>query len=341
MKINKNINITVLYNLPGQGETGSWAKVADEDTQVSAMEIKEVLELSGFKTQLLGVGINDLWKINKIKSDLVFNLIEWAGKDIKYAVEAFRELVKSGIPYTGSDIKGYLLSVDKVKMKKLFVRLGIPTPKWQVYSPENKNYKRLDYPVILKPAYEHCGIGISQDSIIDSNVQLSKKIVELQRQFDQPILAEEYIDGKEVNVTVLEKNLKPWVLPPIEVVMGHKKNERPIFSYNRKWNDESAEFWQTSVRVAKLGKNVIGKIIGYAKKAYLGMGGRDYPRLDFRMKGNIPMALEINNNPEIDFTFQGGIRESAAAVGLDYGKLLTHVVEQAHLRFLTNKYASI
>lgn len=339
--MNKVQTITILFNLPGLGEGGVWAKEADADTWQSAVEVKKVLDDMGYRSQLLGIGPAEAWKIKSIKSDLIFNLIEWTGADAKYAVMAFREIEKLGVPYTGSDIKGYLLSVDKLKMKKMMKQLGILTPRWQVFKAGQKVKKSLEYPVILKPAYEHCGIGISQDSVIGSDRLLQSKVMEMAEQFKQPILAEEYIEGMEVNVTILERNGKPWVLPPVEVVFGGVGDGRPIFTYERKWNDKALEFWQTTVRIAQLSPSMTAQIREDAKRAYTGLGGRDYPRLDLRISGNLAYVLEINNNPEIDFTFQGGIRESAAAIGLNHGKLLAHVVENAYERFSRQKYASI
>ena len=118
--------ITVLYNLP------SGNNLDDLDTQKSALEVAEGLKQAGYVTNLLGITTGEISKVKNIKADLVFNLVEWAGRDYVLGVEVIKNLEAAALPYTGSNAKGYELSCNKVLMKKQLDIVAIPTPKWQI-----------------------------------------------------------------------------------------------------------------------------------------------------------------------------------------------------------------
>jgi D-alanine-D-alanine ligase len=331
----KLFSITVLFNKCGENKS----KITTEselDTWDSAIEVEKVLNAQGFETDLLGINAQDIANIKKIKSDLVFNLIEWTGEDTLLVKEVFGQLDKLGIPYTGSDLNGYLLSVDKIRMKRLFDKLNIPTPRWQVFEPKKKfgtKAAELIYPVILKPAYEHCGVGITTDSVVADEVKLKEKVTQMLERFAQPIIAEEYIAGRELHVTVLEKNGQPWVLPLAEVAFSSHPDFLPILTYDAKWKEKTSEYQLSKMVVADVPVGVKKSVEKIASTAYRKMGGRDYPRLDMRLRGEEIWVLEINNNPGIDYDQLSGIGVSARAAGMTYEELLKHVVENAYLRF--------
>ena len=140
---------------------------------------------------------------------------------------------------------------------------------------------------------------------------------------------------------ILEKRGKPWVLPAVEVLLGNAPEDRPIFTYSAKWEDDTEEFKNVIVKLADLDQETVNKIEDYAKVAYINMGGRDYPRLDIRLRGKEIFVLELNNNPEIDFTFQGGLRMAVTSVGMDYLKFLEQVVENAIYRHSARRYETV
>lgn len=309
--------ICVLYNKPENISDES-----DLDTQNSAIDVCSELNDAGYDARLLGISIDELGEVRRIKADLVFNLLEWTGKNIENGVKAIKMLEKMRTPFTGSSSQGFLLSSDKVMMKKEMAKNKIPTP-------GNK------FPMIVKPAYEHCGIGITQRSIVDNDAQLRVKSYELRKKYNQPVIAEEFIQGREIHVTVLEKNGRPWVLPPAEVIF-----DKPgaVLSYEMKWVEDSVEYSQADMEPARLEKRLEIEIERIAKLCYLKLGGRDYPRLDMRARGEEVFVLEINNNPGMDFDLDSGMGVSARLAGFKtYGELLKHIVTNAYSRFV-NKY---
>jgi D-alanine-D-alanine ligase len=151
--------------------------------------------------------------------------------------------------------------------------------------------------------------------------------------YKQPVLAEEFINGRELHVTVLEKNGKPWVLPTCEVVFNNEDGFLPILTYDGKWNETSAEYQKSHAELAVLEDNVIRQVERLAVDAYRYLEGRDYPRLDMRLRDGIVYVLEINNNPGIDFTNESGFGVSGQAAGFTFEGILSHIVENAYLRF--------
>jgi len=308
--------ICVLYNKPENINDES-----DLDTQNSAFKVAKQLADEGFVCEEVGIGLNEVDKVRNLVADLIFNLVEWTGNNIKQGTEVIKILEKRKIPFTGSGSRGFLLSSDKVWMKEEMVKNNIPTPGQQ-------------FPMIVKPAYEHCGIGITQKSIAKNEKDLRFMMHDLREKYNQPVIAEEFIEGRELHVTILEKNGRPWVLPPAEVVF-----EKPgaVLSYEMKWNEKSPEYTQAHMEPAVLNSKLKTQISKLAQKCYLKLGGRDYPRLDMRIRGEEVFVLEINNNPGLDFDLDSGMGVSARLAGFtSYGKLLKHIVENAYSRFVNH-----
>ncbi|MEK9201135.1 MAG: hypothetical protein AAB909_04150 [Patescibacteria group bacterium] len=327
--------ICVIYNLPGTSTTIN-IEEADDDTKQSANSVYDTLKKCGYEVEIKAVGKEDIESLKDIDTDLVFNLVEWSGKETELGVRVIKNLEEKGIAFTGSGSSGYELSSNKVLMKKRFEELGIPSPKYQIY---DGNYElgimNYGFPVIVKPALEHCGIGLTQMSVVNTESELRIRNHELWERFNQPILNEEYIEGREIQVTVFEKDGKPWVLPPAEVSFFDKPGRAKILTYDAKWNEESEDYGDSNIAVVQLSSELGDKVNAICVKCYEQMDGRDYPRIDMRIKGNEVYVLEINNNPGMGFDTESGIGLSARAVGLNYETMLSHIVENAYSRYAT------
>jgi len=322
--------ITVLYNLP------SGNNLDDLDTQKSALEVAEGLKQAGYVTNLLGITTGEISKVKNIKADLVFNLVEWAGRDYVLGVEVIKNLEAAALPYTGSNAKGYELSCNKVLMKKQLDIVAIPTPKWQIIDNLKPTLpaggfkiENLEFPMIVKPTLEHSAIGISQASVCINELQLKEQVKKLLDIYNQPILVEQYLEGDEAQVTVLEKHGKPWVLPPAVFRYQTKPGYWPINTYEAKWDDTHWE-GQMSAWTEDVDPKLIIEMQDLAKKCYLHLAGRSYPRIDMRINNDRVYVLEVNNNPGIDFDPESGITVSAKKAELDWSGLLTNIVQEAY-----------
>lgn len=322
------MKVTVLYNLPQIGDA------SDLDTQKSAFGVAEGLK-KNYEVAVLGIKFDEINKIKDIKSDIVFNLIEWAGNEYMYGIQVIEELENVSLPYSGSNAWGFELTSNKEIMKNEMTRNNIPIPKFQVLSTKDEVLRTdFKYPVILKPISEHCGIGIGQDSVCNNDKETRNKVQRMLEKYKQPVLAEEFINGRELQVTILEKNGQPWVLPAAEVVFANKAGWKPILSYEGKWEEKSDEYKLSNMQLADLKGEMRNEIEEIAKECYVKLGGRDYPRVDMRLRDDEIFVLEINNNPGIDYDIESGIGVSARAVNLSWEDLLKHIVENAYKRFL-------
>ena len=329
--------VTVLYNLPESD------RESDQDTEISAEAVTAQLAGAGYATKAVGIHPDEVHDLHKITgSDFVFNLVEWDGDKYPLGVETIKSLERIGVPYSGSNPRGYKLSADKMLMKAEMKKNGIPTPGWRIWYPHRGiNLQGLKYPVIVKLEHSHCGEGITQDSVAGDVREAELKAEKLGKTYNQPVLVEEYIEGRELHVTVLEKNGRPWILPPAEVSFRMKKGFLPILTYDMKWREDSPEYSMAGyMLIPELPEEISRQVDHLAKVSYIKLGGRDYPRLDMRVRDGTVYVLEINNNPGIDFEPDSGIGASARAAGFTFPALLVHIVENARLRFV-NKYDTV
>lgn len=324
-------NISVIFN-----QTEKNGLESDEDTAESARSVADNLKLSGYKTELVELNRNNIEVLEKIKPDLVFNLIEWDGNNLAYALKGIEILERRQLPFTGSGTKGYRLTVNKNMMKKKFRQLGITTPSWCLWPDEANKVNSLKYPVIVKSATMHCSVAIYQTSVVKDAETAKISADRLFGQYKEKVIIEEYVTGRELQVTILEKNRRPWVLPVCEILFETDGKYVPILTYESKWKEDASDYAKTDItNKVDIKENIKNKIVEIAKMCYTQMDGKDYPRLDLRFSQEAINVLEINNNPGIDFADDSGIGLSAKAAGFkSFPELLKHIVENAYLRFI-------
>jgi len=236
--------------------------------------------------------------ISKIKADCIFNLIEWCGQDIELSRKAFGCFRKLKIPVTGSSEELFVLTGDKTRVKHELQKMGIPTPRAQVFEAGDEEIMTLTYPLIVKPSLEHCSMGLSYDSIARDPKQL-RAIAKRQIQaFHQSALAEEFIVGRELLVYLLEEKDEVRVLP-IEEVIFSNNNPLAFQTYESKWDKDHVDYITSKVTVADLTKEEKRIVESTCIKVFKNMGFRSYARFDVRLRDNIPYLLETNVNPSV------------------------------------------
>jgi D-alanine-D-alanine ligase len=194
----------------------------------------------------------------------------------------------------------------------------------------------LQFPLIIKPIHEHGSIGISTDSVVYTFENLVRKVLELKELYKQPSLVEEYIDGREINAALLGNGKRAKVLPLSEILFTLPDNVPKIVSFDAKWVEGSQEYIHTTGSCpADLPAEVAEKIRKLAKKAYYIIGARDYCRVDFRVRDNIPYILEVNANPCINPDGAGFVR-SANAAGLSYHEVIYEILQTSMRRSLVH-----
>ena len=163
-----------------------------------------------------------------------------------------------------------------------------------------------------------------------NDAELKKRIEYVLDEHKQPALVEEFIDGREINVSVVG-NDNPVIFPISEIDFSRLPDELPkIISYNSKWMYKTVEFAGTKAvcPAENLSADEIRVIQDTTKKVYRLLGASDYARVDMRFKNGIPYVLELNPNPDIasDVPEDTGFTRSAKAYGWEYSYLIQQII---------------
>jgi D-alanine-D-alanine ligase len=297
-------------------------------------DIARAVQSLGYKSLLFNVDADILRLMNFLKDerpDVIFNLCESVGNEAIHEMHVAGIYELMGIPYTGSGAFTLGTALNKSRVKEILLYHGLPTPKFQIINSPLKVAvdEQLRFPLIVKPSQEDASIGIDSNSIVKNIDELRKRVRYIFRQFDQPALVEEYIDGRELNVAVMG-NKRPIAFPISEIDMSTLPKEYyRIISYNAKWMKGTAEYEHTKgVCPAPLPPALEASIKEMALRAYQLIGCRDYARVDFRLsKENKPFILEVNPNPDI--SDDAGFARSARTHGLTFEALIGKIIECA------------
>ncbi len=240
-------------------------------------------------------------------------------------------LERLGFMYTGSDAWCLKITEDKVATKEILRRHRVPTPQAAVYSrPARNGWVR--FPALVKPATEHCSLGITRDSVVDNSDDLRKRVEFVLDTYHCKALVEDFIDGPEYNVS-LWGNDRLDVLPLslIDYSVFPDYHDR-LCSYDAKWDPASEAYLLTSVRCpAPVEDELRHRIENVCRRTQRSLRVRDYGRVDLRVRDGIPYVVDVNSNPDI--TMEGGFARSARAAGYDYGQTIARILDLATARY--------
>lgn len=325
------MDITVLYNKPTARFTKNITHVvAEEDTEESAREVAEALKEKGVNPTLVALTETTIDSvIAGLPSDLIFNLIEWTGVDTKHAVQTYDRMNARGLRYTGATKETYLLSCDKSLMKKRLDDEKLPSARWQLFLSGNEPVRTdFQYPLIVKVSSEHSSVGLSKEAIVSDATNLIAIVRKRLAEYHQPVYAEEFLDGREFQVTLLEKKSGLAVLPVSEVRYT-KGTDVPFLTYASRWDAEHTDYQNSDVILAKLTPALKEKIETMSIAAFTRFGYRDYARFDVRCQREEPLFLEINSNPGLSDDEEYGMTVSYKAAGMTFADFVWEIVESA------------
>lgn len=326
------MHIAIIYSLPTRRAIATPYKATDEDTKDSAEEVASALAQKGLTPALIPISEDTIDEIALIKADVIYNLIEWDGFDTPLTLLAFAYLESTGIPYTGPMKEAVAVCNDKVKMKKALDTAGLPTPAWQVFDTGDEPLRpQLRLPVIIKLAQEHCSVGLTKDAVVSHAKELHAAVKERITTFHQPVYVEEFIDGRELQVTVLEQNKKVRILPPAEIVFKNK-GTTAFLTYDSRWNEDHPEYAQSTVIKAKLSPSRIQKLYRIAHKTFAAFNFHDYARLDIRLRDDDIFILEANANPGLSDHPDYGMTVSYKAAGMSFSDFCWEIVQSSMRR---------
>lgn len=331
------LQVLILYNLPARTQVkGKPSDSISEAGVLCAVDaVSTALAELGAQPDTFGVGRHTrtlLHRLSRRRPELVFNLCEGLGGDSAFEFLIPGLLEAEGIPYTGSRPVALMTCLDKVRTKQVLAFHGVPTPRFQVIEPGDPYAidASLAMPLIVKPAREDASLGIDAASVVTSESAARRRVAYVHDLYRQPALLEEYVEGREFNVTVLGAE-EPRTLPLAEIDFGGLPDGHPrICSYEAKWMEESPIYTGTpSVCPAPDVPEELGEQIArVARRAYLLMGCLDYGRVDMRVTASgQPYVLEVNPNP--DLSPDAGLTKAARAAGLGHRGLVQAIVESA------------
>ena len=311
-----------------------------EVDQTTPMEdykyIQEKLVEEGFDCYTLNLfdDINILISdVKKNQPDVIFNFVELYKDNARLEMNVVGLFELMGIPYTGSPPLALANCQNKVMAKKLLNVNGIKTPPFFLISDIPEKIKHdLKFPLMVKPAFEDASVGIENESIVKNKAELLSRMEHVIQNFTQPVLIEEFIEGRELNIAVFQDE-GTRVLPISEIdfteMPDHLHN---IVSYQAKWDPQHESYHKTiPICPANLPKTVEKKAKEIAISAFNVMGCRDYARVDVRLSPDEEIfVLEVNPNP--DLTEGAGFMRSAESAGISCSQVLKKIVDMAYLR---------
>ena len=259
---------------------------------------------------------------------LVFNLLEEFDGIAKHDqhVVAFLELLRQ--PYTGCNPRGLMLSRDKVLSKQLLAYHRIPTPQFAVFRRGKRVQlpRRLRYPLFVKSATDDASLAIAQASVCGDAASLKERIAFVHEQTQSDALVEEYVEGREIYVSVLG-NDRLTVLPVWEMRFGSlPEGQAPIATRKVKWDRRyQARHGITTGAAAALPETVITGLARLTKRIYRALHLTGYARMDFRLREDGAIfVLEANANPNL--AEEEDLARSARSGGIDYDELLARIL---------------
>ncbi|TCS84116.1 D-alanine--D-alanine ligase family protein [Tepidibacillus fermentans] len=224
------------------------------------------------------------------------------------------------IPYVGSGVLASALAMDKAKAKRIFDYAGIRTAKDLVLKKEQSiELKQIEeefgYPLVVKPNQEGSTIGLS---IVKKREELEEAI-ENAFLYDTEILIEEFIEGTEVTVAILETEKGIEALPIIEIV----PNKNTYYDYESKYSAGGSEH----IIPARIDKNTENIVKKWAIAAHQALGCSTLSRVDFIVPKDqsLPVILEVNTLPGMTETSL--YPDAAKAIGLSYEDIVYRLVE--------------
>jgi D-alanine-D-alanine ligase len=232
--------------------------------------------------------------------------------------------------YTGAGAQALAFSWDKAASKELLSSHGIPTPPGGIIDAKAiDNWNR--FPAIVKPAREHCSLGISTDAVVMDRQELKARVAFVQDTLHQPALVEAFIDGREFHVT-LWGNGNIHMLPAAEMDFSAFDGVKDrLCTFDAKFTPGSAHYEKIETRIpAALNKMQLSSLKRTATEAYRVMGCRDYARVDLRMENDLYYVLDVN--PNADFSPDTSLVYTAEAAGLSYGVIASCLVNLAAQR---------
>jgi D-alanine-D-alanine ligase len=261
---------------------------------------------------------------------VIFNLADQFKNNRGFDQNIVSFLEMQGVPFTGCSATGLVLCKHKGISKKILHYHRIHVPNFVVI-PRGQRIarpKQLKFPILVKPVKEEASYGISQASFVETDEQFKERAAFIHESHDADVIAEEYIEGRELYVGLMG-NSRLKVFPIRELVFREVPPDEPkIATYRAKWDEEYRKRWGLRNKFAEgLDPGLIQRIEGTCRRIYRLLTIDGYARIDLRLTPkNEIYFIEANPNPILaedeDFA------QAAGKAGLPYPRLIDRIIRQ-------------
>ena len=293
------------------------------DTLVQAEEIAACLRSLGHETLTTPYPWgHDFQTFLLFEPDLVFNLVEDVPEGPEQLHSIARYLDQRRVPYTGAGTEALRLLGNKLAMKAVLRKVGLPVAPGLGETPE-------DARLIVKSATEHSSLGLSADNVVRGPGAAMMMIARRQSELGGEWFAEAYIDGREFNVALLDGPGGPTALPVAEILFTAHADDAPkIVGYAEKWDTQSNAYLSTPRSFPAREEPLASELERLSRAAWDAFDLSGYARVDFRVDHiGRPYILEINANPCL--AADAGFCAAAARMGLSQTDVVARLLDSA------------
>ena len=267
-------------------------------------------------------------KLDAFQPDIIFNLADQFRNNRAFDQNIASFLEMHGITFTGCGSTGLTLCKHKAISKKILGYHRIRVPEFTVIARGKRCTRpaRLKFPILVKPLKEEASYGISQASFVETDEQFKERVQFIHNSHDCDVIAEEYIAGRELYVSVLG-NHKLEVFPIRELVFKEVPPVEPkIATYRAKWDEEYRKKWGLQNQFAEALDPALAKeIVQTCKRIYRLLTIDGYARVDLRVTAsNEIYFIEANPNPIL--AADEDFAQSALKAGLAYPQLIQRII---------------
>jgi D-alanine-D-alanine ligase len=322
----------------------------DLDSEKTVNALVEAIRAGGYTCEFLEGDISLFNTLNTFKPDICFNICEGHFGDAREShIPSILEMMR--IPYTGSKVLTLALALDKPMTKRVIAFHDLPTPEFQTFERIDEDLSpEMKFPLFVKPSREGTGMGVSRNSIVSNEAEMRDQIALIIEKYKQPVLAERYIEGREVTVGFVGNLVGPVAhrlpddenarriqaglhfLPPMEVDLSPFSDSDTVYS-NRLKVDLADKL--NYLCPAPITDEQVDELNWLAAAVFRVTGALDVSRVDFRldMHDNYkPYILEINPLPGLSPIISDLVIE-AAGEGIGHTELVNMILEAALKRY--------
>lgn len=305
------------------------ARPDELDALVQVREVAAALERLGVAAGMQAIGLDlesGLEALRAREPSCVFNLVESLGGRGELIGVVPRLLASAAIPFTGSDGDALHQTSHKLLAKRLMAAHGIATPAWFTGDGKAGDCRER---WIVKSLWEHASFGLDDSSVVTGRRATRAVMARRTRELGGRWFAERYIEGREFNLSILERNGEPEVLPIAEMTfVGYPPGRPKIVGYAAKWDESAIEYRATQRVYPRLAPRLRDALQDTALGCWRLFGLAGYARVDIRLDdAGTPWVLEVNANPCL--SADAGFVAAAAHAGIPYDRIIGRILEAA------------